>query len=85
MSFTHTQDGQTSLQGKLSTTSAECNFLQIEFTVSSRSNKLFARLGGPTDRELSIMHDAEVHVFSDYVLCQGMHAVNMPGIKFTEK
>ena len=31
------------------------------------------------------MHDAEVHVFSDYVLCQGMQAMTMLGIKFSER
>ena len=36
---------------------------------------------GPVDNELSKMHEAEVHVFSDSVLCLGNQAMNMPDTK----
>ena len=37
----------------------------------------------PFDGELSKMHEAEVHVFSEVVLCMGKQAMNEPEIKFT--
>ena len=40
---------------------------------------------GPFDEELSKMHEAEVHVFSDSVLCTGRGAMNEPDAKFTKK
>ena len=39
----------------------------------------------PFDRELSKMHDAEVHVFSDSVLCMGKGALKEPVIKLTNR
>ena len=39
---------------------------------------------GPVDNELSKVHEADVHVFSDSVLCLGKQAMNMPEIGFTE-
>ena len=37
------------------------------------------------DKELSKMHEAEVHVFSDSVPCLGKSAMTTPEIKFTER
>ena len=44
--------------------------------------KRFVRQFGPVDIELSKVHEAEVHVFSDSVLWVGNQAMNMPEIKF---
>ena len=37
------------------------------------------------DEGLSKVHDAEVHVFSDCVLCKGKGAMNEPEVKFTKR
>ena len=38
---------------------------------------------GPFDKELSKMHEAEVHAFSDSVLCTGRGAMNTSNACFT--
>ena len=65
----------------------ECggNLLQIESPCQVLRNKEVCETIGPVDNELSKVHKADVHVFSDSVLCLGKQAMNMPEIKFTER
>ena len=68
--------------GMLSAMNAEGNFLQVESSSQiSRVRKVFETIG-PVDKELSKMHETEVHVISDSVLCLGKQEMNMPEIKF---
>ena len=68
--------------GMLSAMNAEGNFLQVEYwSQISRVRKVFETIG-PVDKELSKMHETEVHVISDSVLCLGKQEMNMPEIKF---
>ena len=49
------------------------------------SGNRFCETIGLFDKELPNMHDAEVHVFSDSVLCMGQGAMNEPEVKFTKR
>ena len=59
------------LAGMLFTMGAEGNLLQIESPVQILRKKEIRETIGPVDIELSNVHEADVHVFSDSVLCLG--------------
>ena len=69
----------------LHATFAEENFLQVESLCQISRNKKVRETHGPIENELSKVHETEVHVFSDSVVCLGKSAMNMPEIKFTER
>ena len=69
----------------LFTMTVEDNLLQIDSPCQVLRNQEVCETIGPVDNELSKVHNADVHVFSDSVLCLGKQAMNMPEIKFTER
>ena len=64
---------------------AECNLFADWVPCQILRNKSVCETTGPIDNELSKMHEAEVHVFSDSVLCPGKSATASSEIKFTER
>ena len=74
--FKGTEDKRDLLAGKLFAMSAEGK--------SCESKKVCETIR-PFDQELLKMHDAQVHVFSDSVLCTGNEAMHEPNIKFTRR
>ena len=64
---------------------AEDNLLQIESPFQILRNKQVCETIRPIDNELSKMHAAEVHIFSEPVLCLGRSAMTTPEINFTER
>ena len=64
--------------------SAEGNLLQVETSSQILKEKRVCETIGPFNSELLKMQEAEVHVFSDSVLCMGKQAMNEPEIKFNK-
>ena len=58
---------------------------KIESSFQILQRKQVCETSCPVDTELPNMHEAEVPIFSERVLCLGKQAVNMPEIKFTER
>ena len=50
---------------------AEGNLLQVESPFQIVRNKLFVRIIGTIDQEVSKMHEADAHVFSDFCSMSG--------------
>ena len=71
------------LAGTLFTMGADSNLMQDESPYLILRNREVCQTIGPVDTELSQVHEADVHVFSDSVLCVVKQAMNMPEIKFT--
>ena len=63
----------------------EGNLLQIESPSEIFRIKEVCETSGPVDNEVSRVHEADVHVFSDSIVCVGGPAMNMSEIKFTER
>ena len=61
------------------------NLLQIESSSQICETKKVCETIRPVDSEVSKMHEAEVHVFSDSVLRLGKSAMNEPEIKLTKR
>ena len=63
----------------------EGSLLLIESPSEIFRIKEVCETSGPVDNELSKVHEADVHVFSDSIPCLGGPAMNMSEIKFTER
>ena len=83
--FICTQDKRDLLAGMLFVQTAEGNLLQVDTSSQILTKQGVCGTISPFDGELSKMHDAEGHVFSDSVLCMGKGAMNEPEVKFTKK
>ena len=64
---------------------AEGDLLQVDISSLIFKNKRVCETIGPFDGDLSKMHEVEVHVFSDSVLCLGRGTMSEPDAKFTKR
>ena len=64
---------------------AEGNILQVDTSSQILRKTTVCEAIRPFDEELSHMHEAEVYVFSDSVLCMGNEAMHEPNLKFTRR
>ena len=83
--FLCTDDKRDLLAGMLFVQKAEGNLLQVNTSSQIWRKQRVCETLTPFDGELSKMQDAEVHVFSDSVLCMGKGAMNEPAVKFTKR
>ena len=76
---------------KLPGRAGDAAYTQVKVTEVATSSQILRKqrvcetIISPFDGELSKMHEAEVHVFSDSVLCMGKQAINEPAIKMTTR
>ena len=82
--FHCTQDKRDLLAGMLHLQKEKGNLLQVDTSARILTKQRVCETNSPFVTELSKMHDAEVHVFSDSVLCMGKGAMNEPEVKFTK-
>ena len=82
--FLCTQDRRNFFAGMLHLQRAKGNLLQVDTSSQILRKQIVCETISLFDGELSKMHDAEVHVFSDSVLCMGKGAMNEPEVKFTK-
>ena len=83
--FVDTQSKRDFLVGVIYLMNAEGHLLQIESPFQILRNREVCETRGPNDNELSKMHEAEVHVFSNSLLWLGKSAMNESEMKFTER
>ena len=83
--FHSTEDTRDLLAGVLFVQKAEGNLLQVDTSSQILRKQKVCETIRPFDGELSKVHEAKVHVFSDSVLCVGKGAMNEPEIKFTDR
>ena len=83
--FTCTQDKSNLFAGMLSLQKAEGNILKVDTSSQMLGKHRIWETTCLFDWALSKIHDAEVHVFSDSVLCMGKGAMHELEDKFTRR
>ena len=85
MSFIVLKDTTDLLAGMLFVEKAEGSLMQVDISSQILRKQMVCDKISPFSGELSKVHEAKVHVFSDSVLLTRKGAMNEPEIKFTNR